>query len=658
MPSVLRSAGAFSLCVLILALPCCGSSSNQHGAPTFPPEPCQALTSDGGGVTIGSGIPGDPAIPIEALSYRSRPQLFTSHTYMVVAGTPQASAAACEVLKAGGNAVDAAIAAQMMLGLTEPFASGAGGGAFLLYYDARTGTVQSYDGRETAPATATENYLRFVDDATDLTSPVPTPRASGRSIGTPGVLRMLELAHQDHGKVNWADLFTPAIELATTGFPISGRLAGAILLNRDPLLLDAEATATYFNADRTAKPMGTVLRVPNYAATLTAIARGGADAFYTGDIAQAIVDKIHATAGAAGAPVTPGTTTLADLAAYQAKRRDPICIAYRSHEVCGMPPPTSGGLAVAQTLGILENFDLSGDGPAPGDRDGGVPQVAGVHLVAEAERLAYADRDKYVADTDFVPLPGGSPAMMLDNAYLEMRSTLISTTASLGTAPAGNLGTTMLGVDRTPEHGTTQISIIDGEGNAVAMTSSVESPFGSYHMTRGVILNNQLTDFSAVPTDGSGAPIANRVAAGKRPRSSMSPTLVFQRTAAGSRGPLVMATGSPGGAAIIQYVVKTLVGTLDWGLDAQQSASLVDFGAANDPTTNVGGENPDIGAANQGASGSLVTGLRALGHTVSVAAQTSGIATVVRMPDGSLAGGADPRRDAVVLGDLIAPAVH
>jgi gamma-glutamyltranspeptidase/glutathione hydrolase len=658
MLAVLRIAGAISLRVLILALPCCGSSPNQHGAPTFPPEPCQALTHDGGGVTVGSGIPGDPAIPIAALFYRSRPQLFTSHTYMAIAGTPQASAAACEVLKAGGNAVDAAIAAQMMLGLTEPFASGVGGGAFLLYYDAQTGTVQAYDGRETAPAAATENYLRFVDDATDLTSPVPTPRASGRSIGTPGVLRMLELAHQDHGKVNWTDLFTPAIELATTGFPISGRLANAILLNQAPLLLDTEATATYLNADQTPKSMGTVLHVPNYAATLTAIAHGGANALYTGELAQAIVDKIHATMGASGTPITPGVTTLADLAAYQAKRRDPICIGYRGHQVCGMPPPTSGGIAVAQTLGILENFDLSGDGPAPSDRDGGVPQVAGVHLVAEAERLAYADRDTYVADTDFVPLPGGSPDTMLDKAYLKRRAALISTTASLGTAPAGNLGTTMLGVDRTAEHGTTQISVIDGEGNAVVMTSSVESQFGSYHMTRGVILNNQLTDFSAVPTDGTGAPIANRVAAGKRPRSSMSPTLVFERAADGSRGPLVMATGSPGGAVIIQYVVKTLVGTLDWGLDAQQSASLVDFGAANDPTTNVGGENPDIHAANQGASDPLVTGLRALGHTVNVAAQTSGIATVIRVPDGSLAGGADPRRDGVVLGDLIVPAAR
>jgi len=285
------------------------------------------------------------------------------------------------------------------------------------------------------------------------------------------------------------------------------------------------------------------------------------------------------------------------------------------------------------------------------DREGGRPQVAAVHLVAEAERLAYADRDRYVADTDFVPLPGDSPDALLSKGYLAARAALIRMDASIGTAAPGDFGDPARGSDTTPEHGTTHVTIVDAEGNTVAMTSTIESFFGSFHMARGFMLNNQLTDFSALPTDAAGAPIANRVEPGKRPRSSMAPTLVFAAAPDGSRGDLVMATGSPGGATIIQYVVKTLVGALDWGLDAQQSAALVDFGAANDPVTNVGGEHPSVA----GDDDPLVRGLRALGHTVSTAHLSSGIATIVRAPDGVLTGGADPRREGLVLGDAFRP---
>ncbi|MGZ8260865.1 MAG: gamma-glutamyltransferase [Caldimonas sp.] len=618
---------------------------------------CQVLT-DTGSVVVGSGLPGDPAAPEPASGYRTGKRVVTTRTYMVATANPYASRAGCDVLKAGGSAVDAAVAVQAVLGLVEPQSSGLGGGAFMLHHDARAKVVESYDGRETAPAAATPNYLRWIDDATDQTTPRPNARASGRSIGTPGALRMLELAHREHGKLPWRDLFQPAIALADSGFPISGRLAAAIEGARTNLAADAEASATYLNADGTAKTLGTTLRIPAYAATLTAIADGGADAFYTGPIAEAIVARIGATTNAStGAAITPGRTTVADLAAYQAKKRDPVCTTYRSYWVCGMGPPSSGGLAVAQTLGILENFNLALFAPTALDIEGGRPSVLGVHLVSEAERLAYADRDKYVADTDFVPLPGGSTAAMTDKAYLRSRADRISFATSMGTAAPGDLGP-VLGTSTSNDSGTTHMTIVDKDGNALAMTTTVESGFGSFHMTNGFILNNQLTDFSATPTDGTGAPIANRVAAGKRPRSSMAPTLVFRTAADGTRGDFHMGTGSPGGSTIIQYVVKTLVGVLDWGLDAQQATSMVDFGAANSPTTNVGGEHPNVDETASGAADPLATALRAMGHTVSVASQTSGTATIVRVPASGgtvLQGGADPRREGVVLGDVIKP---
>jgi gamma-glutamyltranspeptidase/glutathione hydrolase len=618
-----------------------------------------AVTNTTGSVVVGSGLPGDPAAPEPSSGYRTGYKPVHAKNYMVVTANPLASKAGCDVLKGGGTAADAAVAVQMVLGLVEPQSSGLGGGAFMLYYDAKAKTVQSYDGRETAPATATENYLRWIDDATDQTTPKPNARASGRSIGVPGAVRMLDLAHKDHGKLPWKDLFAPGIKLATDGFAISGRMADAIAGARTNFLRDADATATYLNADLTAKPLGTILKLPAYADTLTTIANNGADALYTGPIAQAIVDKTAITTSAAdGSAITPGKLTLADLAAYQAKKREPICTTYRAYWVCGMPPPSSGGITVASALGVLENFNLGLYKPTALDLEGGKPQVMGVHLVSESERLAYADRDKYIADTDFQPLPGGSADTLLNKPYLRGRADLISFSTSMGTALAGNLGPVPLGVDRTPESGTTHMTIVDKDGNALVMTTTVESGFGSFHMTRGFILNNQLTDFSASPTDGTGALIANRVQAGKRPRSSMAPTLVFNIAADGSKGDFVMGTGSPGGSTIIQYVVKTLVGVLDWGLDAQQATSMIDFGAANSPTTNVGGEHPNVSAANSGAADPLVTGLRAMGHTVSVSAHSSGIGTVLRVQSGgapALQGGADPRREGLVLGDTFTP---
>jgi gamma-glutamyltranspeptidase/glutathione hydrolase len=643
-----RRRSALGICGAIVVSWICGCGTEEERP--APPAACEAVVGRAN-VVVGSGAAGDPAVPRAASPYRSGREVVRARTFMVVTSNPLASKTGCEVLDAGGTAADAAIAVQMVLGLVEPQSSGIGGGAFLLYYDAKARTVDAYDGRETAPAAATENYLRFVDDAADQTPPVPSARASGRSIGTPGVLRMLELVHRDHGRSAWSALFAPAMELAADGFPIGGELALAIARSAAELATDADAAEIYLDGGR-ARALGATLRNPAYATTLAAVAAGGADAFYAGEIAQAIVDEIRTSRSAGGAPITPGSTSVADVAGYQAKRRDPVCIAYRAHWVCGMPPPSSGGIAVAEALGVLESFDLATYGPTSVDADGGRPQVAGVHLVAEAERLAYADRDKYVADSDVVPLPGGSADTMLNKPYLQVRAGMIRMDASLGTAEAGDFGGAPQGVDRTDEHGTTHVTIVDGEGNAVAMTSTVENVFGSFHVTRGFVLNNQLTDFSAAPTDERGAPIANRVGPGKRPRSSMAPTLVFDAAADGARGELVMATGSPGGSLIIQHVVKTLVGALDWGLDAQQSASLIDFGAANDPTTNVGGEHPSVA----GASDGLAAGLRALGHVVSTAPLSSGIATVMRATtDGTLTGGADPRRDGLVLGDAFRP---
>ena len=653
-PRVPRIALATACFALVGCVALVGYKSDDGGPP---PAPVAATSTCVGSlttsmVTVGNGQPGAPEI---ATGFAGARDPVYTRTFMAVTANPITSKVACDVLAKGGSAVDAAVATQMALTLVEPQSSSIGGGAFMLYYDGATKAVQSYDGRETAPAAATPNYLRYVDDVTDLTVPKPDARRSGRSIGTPGVLRLLELAYRDHGRLAWRDLFQPGIDIATNGFNISPRMAASIDASRLDLKRDPEASAYFLDADGSGKASSTLLKNPALADTFRTIADNGANAFYSGAIAQSIIDKVNDTTG----NITPGKTTLADLAAYRSRRRDPICTTYRSiYTICGMGPPSSGGITVAATLGILENFNIAQYAPTSLDKNGGKPTVLGVHLVSEAERLAYADRAKYIADTDFVPLPGNSANTLLNKPYLASRAALISLTKSLGTAPAGNLGPTQFGIDSTVENGTTHIVIADVYGNVVSMTTTVESAFGSFHMARGFILNNQLTDFSAVPTDAAGAPIANRVAAGKRPRSSMAPTLVFKANSDGTRGDFLMATGSPGGSTIIQYVTKTLVGALDWNLDAQQAVSMIDFGAANNPTTNVGREHPNVDATNNGANDPLVTGLRALGHTVSVAAQSSGLSSIRRATvqgQPGFMGGADPRREGAVQGDVTTP---
>jgi gamma-glutamyltranspeptidase/glutathione hydrolase len=453
------------------------------------------------------------------------------------------------------------------------------------------------------------------------------------------------MVHDDYGRTPWRDLFGTAVSLADDGFAVSPRLASAIAGDAARLRLDKAAASYLLTQDGGPKRAGTWVTNPAYAKTLSAIASSGADAFYTGAIARDIVAAATDTSSGR----TPSLMTTDDLAGYTAKRREPLCTDYREHQICGMPPP-AGGIVVAETLGVLQHFPLGAHGPTHVDANGGRPSALGVHLVSEAERLAYADRDYYVADPDFAPSPGGSPQTLTDPGYLAGRATMISEASTMGTAQHGPFGSPPSSSPPVVEHGTSQISVVDSAGNAASMTTSVESSFGSFHMVDGFVLNNQLTDFAADPVGSDGAAVANRVEPGKRPRSSMSPTLAFGASDTG-RGPLYGVTGSPGGAVIIQFVTKTLVYLIDWNLDPQQAVSAVDFGAANSPVTNVGGEHPAIDNADNGDHDPLVSELRALGHQVSVADQSSGASAIVRTPAGGLLGGADPRREGVVMGD-------
>lgn len=544
--------------------------------------------------------------------------------FMIAAANPLATDAGYQVLKAGGSAVDAAIATQMVLNLVEPQSSGIGGGAFLMHFDGNA--VKAFDGRETAPASATEKLFQTADGkAMSFYDGV----VGGRSVGAPGVLRMLELAHGQYGKLPWAELFAPAIKLAEEGFAVSPRL-NALLTSELYLKKDAIAAAYFYDAEGNPRPVGYRLKNPELAKVLREIASGGADVFYKGHIAKDIEAKVK------NHPGNPGGLTAADIAGYQAKVRDPICTDYKSWTVCGMPPPSSGGIALAQMLGMLEVRDISAFAP----KDGAL-SVEAVHLFSEAGRLAYADRGRYVADTDFVALPGNSVKPLLDKKYLAQRAALITDRsmgpAKFGTPPALNVA---WGVDTSPEFPcTSHISIVDSYGNAISMTTTIEDAFGSRQMVDGFLLNNQLTDFSFDSIDANG-PIANRVQGGKRPRSSMAPTFVFDK---GTKK-LMLATGSPGGSAIINYVGKVLVGTMDWGLNVQQAISLPNFGSRNGPTELEQGRVSDT----------LIEGLKAKGHNVRVMEQTSGLQGIMRLNihgEEMWFGGADPRREGIVQGD-------
>ncbi len=567
--------------------------------------------------------PDDAALahPEGASGWTDKPG-WSATKWIVAAANPLAVDAGHQILAAGGTAVDAAIAVQMVLTLVEPQSSGIGGGAFLVHWDGARTTV--LDGRETAPAAATPSLFL---DADGHPLPRMTAIASGRAVGTPGVLRMLEEAHRTHGRLPWADLFAPAIALAEDGFDISPRLT-TLLDGDEHLRDDPDARAYFYQPDGTPKPAGTRLRNPQLAEVLRAVAARGADAFYTGEIAAAIVEKVRSH------PRNPGLLTLDDLANYRPVAREPLCFTYRHVEVCGVPPPSSGTLALGQILGMLEPHDLAALPPTREANGRYRLDPEAVHLYTEAARLAYADRDAYAADPAFVDVPVKG---LLDADYLSRRAALIGAT-SMGTAAAGQpAGAPDVVTAASPERpSTSHLSVVDGEGNVVAMTTTIEDAFGSRQMVRGFLLNNELTDFSLAPETGDGRLIANRVEGGKRPRSTMTPVLVFDR----STRQVLMTVGSPGGSAIINYVGKVLIGTLDWGLNIQEAMALPNFGSRNGPT--------ELEAERIDAD--LVQALEARGHVVRVTPLTSGLHGIERTAQGWF-GGADPRREGVARGD-------
>lgn len=580
----------------------------------------------------------------EAASGFSAKSGWASTRFAVAAANPLAADAGYQILKAGGSAIDAAIAVQMVLALVEPQSSGIGGGAFLLYSNGRS--VQAFDGRETAPGAADEKLflnadgkpLAFYDSV-----------IGGRSVGTPGTVRMLELAHRQHGKLPWAQLFAPAIALAEGGFAVSARLH-TLLANDKYLKNDPVAAAYFYQPDSAPLAVGTRLRNPALAEVLRQIATQGADALHTGAVAQAIVSKVQ------NHPTNPGKLALSDLARYQAKKREPLCTDYsasgKAYRLCGMPPPSSGAIAIGQILGILNHTSAAslpqatGTGSAPGTA-APTPSADWLHLYTDASRLAFADRAQYVADPDFVQPPGGSWMSLLDDGYLRQRASLIQPNGpSLKTALPGVPGTVKSAYApmlEQPEYGTSHISILDAVGNALAMTTTIEGQFGARLMTDGgtgkpggFLLNNELTDFSFAPTDAQGQPVANRVQPGKRPRSSMAPTLVFDKAS----GHIVASAGSPGGALIIHFTAKTLYGMLNWGLNAQQAIDLPNFGSLNGPSL----------LEEKRFSPATVEALRTRGAEVREMPMTSGLQAIEKTPGGFF-GGADPRREGVVRGD-------
>jgi gamma-glutamyltranspeptidase / glutathione hydrolase len=552
----------------------------------------------------------------EAPTGRQEKPLATAGKAMAVTADPAATGAAIAILGKGGSAVDAMIAAQLVLGLVEPQSSGLGGGGFLVHWDAATAQLTTLDGRETAPLEAKPDLFIGPDgQPMEFFSAV----VGGRSVGTPGTVALLEEAHRRHGKLAWADLFQPAIRLAEKGFAVSGRL-NALISESAESLYRQDAARNYFLSEEGVPLFPGAKRInKEYAETLKAIAAGGSKAFYEGAIAEDIVATVR------GDPDNPGLLSIADFAAYKVVEREPVCADYREYRVCGMGPPSSGTIAVGQILMMAEPFGLAA-------RDPGDPQAW--RVIGDASRLAFADRDLFIADPAFVRQPKG----LLDQRYMDERARLLEGTNALpqeavkaGTPPSDH--THFLAPGTAPEMpSTTHLSIVDAAGNAVALTSTIENGFGSRLMVRGFLLNNELTDFSFEP-ERDGKPVANRVEPGKRPRSSMAPVIVLKD------GKPVIVLGSPGGSRIINYVAQALIAMLDWGMDAQQAAAMPHL--ANRFGVFELEEGTDAEA--------LAPDLEGIGYKTSVAELNSGLHIIEIKPD-RLEGGADPRREGVAAG--------
>ena len=549
-----------------------------------------------------------------ALAAKSAGQPVEAQNWMVAAANPLAVQAGANVLRAGGSAADAMVAVQTVLGLVEPQSSGLGGGAFLVWYDAATGTLTTLDGRETAPLAATPTL--FQDDAG---APLKFFDAvvGGRSVGTPGTPALMAQAHEKWGKSDWASLFADATALAQDGFLASPRLAG--LVERDAERLGRfEDTAAYFLPGGMPLQAGDLVKNQAYADTLKMLATGGPDAFYSGALADDIVKTVNTVAG------NPGVLSTLDLAVYAVKERDAVCADYRAYQVCGMGPPSSGALTVGQILGMLNQYDLASLG---------AQNPESWRLIGDASRLAFSDRGRYMADSDFVPVPTGG---LVDPAYLARRGALLTGPNALTQVEPGAPEfdhALNLADDMSLEYpSTSHISIVDADGNVLSMTTTVENAFGSRLMVGGFLLNNELTDFS-FRTHINGVPIANRLEPGKRPRSSMAPTIVLKD------GQPVLALGSPGGSRIIGYVAKSIIAYLDWGLDVQQAVSLphaVNRFGTYDLEDGTEAEN-------------LQAGLESLGFEVSVRGLNSGLHAIAIGE--RLSGGADPRREGIALGE-------
>ena len=568
------------------------------------------------------------------------PLATSAKRFAVAAANPLATAAGYQVLRDGGSAVDAAIAVQMVLTLVEPQSSGIGGGAFMLHFNGSA--VEAFDGRETAPAAASEGLFLKADG-----KPMAFYDAvvGGRAVGAPGTVRMLEMAHRQYGVLPWAALMAPAIDLAENGFKVSPRLH-AMLKAEVHLKKDPTAAAYFYQADGAPQEIGHLLRNPDLAALLRKIASQGSAAVLEGDVARAIVNKVRQH------PSNPGLLSVSDLTGYRALKRAALCHDYsargKGYRICGFPPPSSGAIAVAQILGLL-NQTQAAELPL----ENGLPSAQWLHLYTEAARLAFADRAQYLGDPDFVSPPAGGWVGLLGPAYLAERAKLITqgpNEPSMKTAkpglPAG-AKIVYAPMAEQVEYGTSHVSIVDGKGHSVAMTSTIEDAFGARQMVQstpglagGFLLNNQLTDFSFSPRDGNGNPIANRVEPGKRPRSSMAPTMVFDK----ATGELLISAGSPGGALIIHFVSKTIYGLLNWGLTPQESIALPNFASLNGPSVL---EEKRFPAA-------TLEALNARGHEVREANMTSGLQAIARtQAEGppSWLGGADPRREGLVMGD-------